>query len=160
MVTGARYIIGVGNADRGDDAVGRAVAGRLRDRVEAGVEILEDNGEVATLLAWLEQAQAAWCIDAAASGGMAGTIHRFDAHDAPLPQTLFSLSTHGFGLGEAVELARIMGTLPATCVIYAVEGTDFGAGRPLSEAVAGAVAEVAERLAAEVADHKRAQANA
>lgn len=149
-------IIGVGNPARGDDAVGRAVAARLRNRVNDHVEVLEEDGEVSALLARLEQAETVYLIDAAA-GGAPGTVHRFDAADGPLPQLLFSLSTHGFGLGEALELARALGTLPARCVIYAVEGERFEAGRPLSPAVGAAVTTVVDLILAELpvreADH-------
>jgi len=143
-------IIGVGNPARGDDAVGRAVAARLRERLDNDVEVLEHDGEVAALLARLEQAGTVYLVDACSGGGAPGSIRRFDAADGPLPQELFALSTHGFGPGEAVELARALGTLPARCVIYAVEGEDFEAGRQLSPAVAAAAAEVVERILAEL----------
>jgi len=43
MARARRLVIGIGHPDRGDDAVGRAVARRLRARAPEGVEIL---GEV------------------------------------------------------------------------------------------------------------------
>lgn len=150
-MTGARWVIGVGNPDRGDDALGRVVAGRLRGRVDHGFEVLEQDGEMAALLARLAEADAVILIDAAAAGAAPGTIHRFDAGDGPLPPSLSTLSTHGFGPAQAVELARAMGILPAACVVYAVEGADFGTGRPLSVAVAAAAEEVTQRVLAELA---------
>lgn len=59
--------------DRGDDAVGRAVAEHLRGRVGDAVDVVEHDGEVTALLEWLEEADAAILIDAAASGAEAGT---------------------------------------------------------------------------------------
>lgn len=143
-------IIGLGNPDRGDDTVGRVVAEQLRSRVNDDIEILEHNGEVTALLEWLENAEVVYLIDAAASCEKPGTIHRFDAHDGPLPRMVFDLSTHGFGLAEAVELARAMNSLPPTCVIYAIEGETFEAGRTLSVAAATAAREVADRVLAEL----------
>jgi len=151
----AARIIGVGNPRRGDDAVGRVVAVQLRSQVNDDIEVLEADGEAGTLLAWLEQTASVYLIDAAAGGGVPGSIRRFDAADGPLPQVLFPLSAHGFGPGEAVELARALGTLPACCVIYAVEGESFEAGQPLSPAVAAAVAKVAERILAELAKREQ-----
>lgn len=146
----ACLIVGVGNPDRGDDAVGRLIAASLRDRVPSGVAVREDNGEMTTLLEWLEGTEKAYLVDAAASGARAGTTHRFAAHEAPLPKTLLALSTHGFGVAEAIELARAMGTLPPVCVVFAVEGEDFEAGRPVSAVVAAAVDGVVERILAEI----------
>lgn len=150
-----RLVIGVGNPDRGDDGVGRVVAQSLRGRVGAGVEVLERDGEVTALLDCLERTDCAYLVDAAASGAEPGTIHRLEAHRAPLPQGLLSLSTHGFGPAEAVELARAMGSLPATCVVYAVEGAGFEAGQPLSAPVARAAGEVARRILAELDSHRQ-----
>jgi hydrogenase maturation protease len=77
-------------------------------------------------------------------------VQRFDAAAAPLPQGAFNLSTHGFGLSEAIELARALDQLPARCVVYAVEAGAVVAGEPLSPAVAAAVQEVAGRIRAEI----------
>jgi hydrogenase maturation protease len=149
-MTGARWVIGVGNPVRGDDALGRVVADRLRGKVDHGFKVLEQDGEMTALLARLTDADAVILIDAAAAGAAPGTIHRFDAGDGPLPPLLSALSTHGFGPLEAVELARAMGSLPPACIIYAVEGADFGNGRPLSPAVAAAAEEVTQRILAEL----------
>jgi len=152
MMAGLCYVIGVGNPARGDAAVGRAVAEHLRGRVGDDVDVVEHDGEVTALLEWLEEADTAILIDAAASGAAPGTIHRLNAHDGPLPRTLFALSTHGFGLAEAVELARAMESLPPACIVYAIEGANFEAGHPLSDAVVTAAREVTERVLGELTD--------
>lgn len=155
-----RIVIGIGNPDRGDDAAGRRVARLLRRMLPDDVEVAEHDGEATTLLAWLDGAAAAFMIDACASGVPAGTVHRFDVSAAPLPQAAFGLSTHGFGLAEAVELARALGQLPMHCIVYAIEGESFEVGAPLSLPVVAAVADVARRLGAEIvgnadAEHRR-----
>jgi len=150
-MTGRRVVITVGNPDRGDDAVGRVVSEQLRSRLPDDVEILQCDSDVTALLERLEEADAVFLIDAAATvETQPGTIHRFDALDGPLPGSLFPLSTHGFGLSDAVELARAMNYLPPACVIYAVEGATFETGRPLSQAVAVAAREVTEQILAEL----------
>jgi hydrogenase maturation protease len=60
------------------------------------------------------------------------------------------LSTHGFGLAEAIELARALGGLPPRCVVYAIEGSSFEEGAALSPPVVAAAAEVARRLCGEI----------
>ena len=45
-------------------------------------------------------------------------------------------------MGDAIELARALGTLPARVVVYAVDGESFAAGLGLSAPVEEAVGEV------------------
>ena len=108
-----------------------------RQALPDAIEVVEHDGEATSLLEWIGDADAAVLIDACASGAPAGTVHRFDAAAGPLPRDRFGLSTHGFGLAEAVELGRALGRLPPACVVYAIEGLSFEAGAPLSPAVAG-----------------------
>jgi len=145
-----RLVIGIGNPDRGDDGVGPAVARRLRARAPDGVELLETDGEASRLLELLAGADVAWLVDAAVSGAAAGTIRRLDPIAAPLPRSLFAVSSHGLGLAEAVELARALGSLPRRLVVYAIEGAGFAPGAPLTPAVAAAVIEAEERLLGEI----------
>ncbi|MGE0333992.1 MAG: hydrogenase maturation protease [Gammaproteobacteria bacterium] len=152
-----RIVLGIGNPDRGDDAAGRQVARLLRWRLPEDVEVAEHDGEATALLARIEGAAVAFLVDACASGAPAGTVHRFDVSAAPLPQAAFGLSTHGFGLAEAVELARALGQLPPRCVVYAIEGASFAGGAPLSPSVAAAVADVTRRLGAEIVGNAGAE---
>ncbi|MCF8706967.1 hydrogenase maturation protease [Rhizorhapis sp. SPR117] len=147
-----RIVLGIGNPDRGDDAVGRKVARLLRQMAPDDVEVAEHDGEATALLARLDGAAAAYLVDACQSGAPAGTVHRFDVSAAALPQSLFGLSTHGFGLAEAVELARALGQLPARCIVYAIEGECFDLGMPLSPATSAAVAKVVRCLGSEIID--------
>lgn len=143
-------VIGIGNPDRSDDGAGRAAARALRAIVPSSVAVHEHRGEAAQIVEWLGGAQAAYCIDAAQSGLAPGTVRRFDAAAAPLPAFMFGVSTHGFGLGEAIELARALGQLPPRCIVYGIEGRTFEAGAPLSPEVAKAAVSVAARTAEEI----------
>jgi hydrogenase maturation protease len=145
-----RIVLGIGNPDRGDDAAGRAVALMLRSASPDSVEIVEQDGEATSLLKHLDGAAAAFLVDACISGVPAGTVRRFDVGAGPLPQAAFGLSTHGFGLAEAIELARALGQLPPVCIVYAIEGSTFEAGAPLSPPVAAAVAVVVRQLRCEI----------
>ena len=141
-----RVVLGVGNALRGDDAVGIAVAQRLRGRVPGDVDVVECEQEPSRLLDAWGGADLALVVDACASGETPGTVHRFDVSDQSLPARVFRSSTHAFGVGEAVELARALDRLPCRVVVYGVEGGQFTPGAGLSPAVEAAV----ERLADEV----------
>jgi hydrogenase maturation protease len=152
-----QIVLGVGNPNRGDDAAGRWVARLLRGRLPDDVEVAEHDGEATSLLVRFGGVAAAFLVDACASGALAGTVRRFDVSAAPLPQAAFGLSTHGFGLAEAIELARALALLPTHCIVYAVEGESFEVGAQLSLPVSAAVADVARRLAAEIAGYGGAE---
>ncbi len=144
-------VIGVGNAYRGDDGAGVAVADLLRSRAAPALDVLVCELEPTRLLDAWEGADAAFVVDAVASGMPAGTVHRFDAA-TPLPRQIFgSASTHALGIAEAVELARALGRLPERTIVFGIEGTTFEAGGDMSPAVADAAREVADRIVEEVA---------
>ena len=137
-------VIGVGNPDRGDDGVGRVVARLLKSHMP----VIEHDGEATALVDMLRSARRTWLIDAAQSDSPPGTIHRIDCtKDIPLLRS--TVSSHGFGLAEAIGLARALGTMPPHCMIYAIEGTCFTLGTPMSPPVTGAAREVARRILAE-----------
>jgi len=146
-----RLVLGLGNPARGDDAVGRVVAQALRLRVPPDVRVVESDGEATAVLTALEQADAAWLVDAARSGAAPGTIHRIDcAAGVALPHG-GAVSSHGFGVAEAIALARSLGMLPERCTVYAIEGADFAPGAKLSPAAEAAVATVVARLLSDLA---------
>jgi hydrogenase maturation protease len=144
-------VTGIGNPDRGDDGLGRAVARRLRARVPSSVRILERSGDMLALIEDWRGFSSVIVVDAVAPAGEPGRIHRFELTDHPLPIAFAPRSTHAFGVAETVELARSLGRLPSYFVAYLVEGERFETGAPLSPAVAEAVDEVAERIIAELA---------
>ena len=152
MRTRARIaLVGVGNEFRRDDGVGWAVVTRVRERaagrpLPSGTVIATCDGDPARLIGLWEGTDLAVVVDAAhAHPGSPGRIHRIelDAGRLDRPRTT---SSHGLGLGEAVELARVLGRLPKRLVVYAVEGADSSLGTGLSPAVAAVV----ESLAASV----------
>jgi hydrogenase maturation protease len=138
-------MIGVGNAYRGDDAVGLAVAERVRARA-AELDVLVCEQEPLQLLDAWEQADLALLVDAVSSGAEPGTVHRLDATAEAIPARIFRGSTHAFGVAEVVELGRALGRLPRRLLVYGVEGRAFAAGDELTPAVA----EVVEPLVAEL----------
>jgi len=147
----AARIIGIGHLDRGDDALGRVAAARLKDSVPPGIEVLETDGEAGKLLDLFQGADTVIVIDACVSGAKPGTVQRIDAGVTHMPRWLGSASSHAIGLAESVELARVLGQLPQRLIIYAVEGASFALGAPISGPVAAALdtlpAQIGEDLA-------------
>lgn len=151
-MSGRALVIGLGNPDRGDDAVGLHVARLVAALDLPDVVVEEALGDTLELLdRWAGPASVVLA-DAAAPIATPGRIHRLDPLAGPLPRDLALGSTHAFGLAEAVELARTLGLLPRRMTIYAIEASCFDPGAALSPAVAAAVAAVAARIAAELAE--------
>jgi hydrogenase maturation protease len=150
-----RVVIGVGNPDRGDDGVGRAVVQRLRERVPDDVTLLELGGEATSLLVAIEGSALAILVDAAVSRGPPGTIMRLDAHAGPVPEAPGGFSSHGLGVAQAIELARALAALPPRCLVFAITAQAFEPGAALSPAVAAAVDPAAELVLDELTAHQR-----
>jgi hydrogenase maturation protease len=145
-------ILGTGNALRGDDAAGLYAARRLRGRVPASVVVMERESDLAAALDVWKDHDAVVVIDAMRSGRRPGTIVRLLAHERPLPAAFARSSTHAFGLAEVVELGRAMRALPASVIVYGIEGKSFALGEGLSSEVEPAIGEVAERVLREMSD--------
>ena len=143
-------VIGVGNAYRGDDGAGIAVARKLAERKLPGVRVVEMNGEGTSLVEAWKDAPSVLLVDAVSSGAVPGTIHQFVPQSGPLPTRLEHRSSHSFGVAEAVEVARALGRLPPRLVIYGIEGSLFNDGQGLSPEVERAVGKVVGRLVSEI----------
>lgn len=138
-------MIGIGNELRGDDAAGLQVARRLRAG-EPGVAVREHAGEAVDLLEMWRGADAVVLVDAVRSGAPPGTVHRIDASAEPIPAALSRTSSHAISAAEAIELGRALGRLPATVVVYGIEGCQYLAGAALSESIAPAIDAVANAV--------------
>ncbi|MFE6281923.1 hydrogenase maturation protease [Streptomyces sp. NPDC057877] len=144
MSVGRIVVIGIGNEFRHDDGVGWAVTARLAERAPGGTlppgTVLENcDGDPARLLGLWENAALAVVVDAAdAEPPHPGRVHRLTLDDVHPPRTS-TASSHGLGLGEAVELSRALDRLPRRLVVYAVEGADRSMGRGLSAQVEAGV---------------------
>jgi len=143
-------VIGVGNPDRGDDGLGRAVARRLKQAGSRGATILESDGAADRLIEAFRGAERVILVDAAQGVGAPGSVVRLEAHGAALPAGLRPGSSHALGVAEAIELARALGELPPCVVVYAVEGSHFAPGPGLSAEVQHALDAVVERVLGEL----------
>ncbi len=148
-------IIGVGNAYRGDDAVGLFAARQMQVRARSprpwpNVSVVEASGEGAALIEMWQDADTVILMDAVQSGAPAGTIHRFDARAESLPVHFFHYSTHAFSVAEAIELARVLDQLPPRLIVYGIEGKEFGDGVKLSDEVIYAAQTVVADVARDI----------
>lgn len=140
----------LGNADRGDDALGAVVAQELRGRLPAGVALVVRSGDMLCLIEDFAGCEALICVDAAAPMGTPGSIHRLDLSTGePVPSVSLT-SSHALNLIDAIRLARVLRSAPQHIIVYAVEGVQFDIAAPMSAAVTAAAGEVARRVLAEV----------
>jgi len=141
-------VVGLGNRLRRDDAAGLEVARRLRRLLPASASVLEWGVPIPGLLEHWAGEDSVIIVDAMKSGGRPGTLRRFDATADPLPIEALHFSSHGLGLAETVALARTLGRLPDSLVVWGIEGASFEPGENLHPEVEKAVERVVRRLAA------------
>jgi hydrogenase maturation protease len=146
---GRTVVIGVGNPYRCDDGVGPAVVGLLRPNAPAGVELTSTLGDTTKLIDLWDGADLVIVVDAMrAATPRIGTIHHVTVGDLPVAND--PVSSHGLQLGEAIELARVLGRLPRRLELFAVEIGEPGHGTELSPAILQSAQRLARQIAAEV----------
>jgi hydrogenase maturation protease len=144
-------VIGIGNAESGDDGVGLAVAERVSGLGLSKVDVAKHCGDACALMEAWEGYGNVILVDATRSGAMAGTVRSFDPRAMPPTGCAFGMSTHGFGVAWTLEFARALNRLPARCRVFAVEGERFDQRTGLSPAVKSALDEVLEQITAQIA---------
>ena len=132
-------VIGLGSADRGDDAAGLEAARILARVAPPGTAVRALPGRETTLLDVWKEAPLVIVIDAVISGAAPGTVHVVDASKDRLRLGTPPGSSHAFGLAEVIELGRALGQLPERLVIVGIEAADCGAGAPVSAPVRAGV---------------------
>lgn len=160
MTPGPRaLVVGLGSPDRGDDALGALVAAGVAQALPAAatgsitVVAHEDPTNLIDLLepvASTGRPEVLVVVDAVRGPGVAGTLVSLEVGpgaDEVIPRRNLDpgpAGTHGFGLAGAIELARVLGRLPARVVVIGVLASGFEPGAavsgPVADAVPGAVA--------------------
>ena len=125
-------IVALGNQDRGDDGAALLVARRFG--TSAAVVLAGRPGP--GLLELLPPDQNCVLLDVTSSGAPPGTLHQFSLdslNPASLPDA--RMSTHGFGPGEALALARSLGRQLPRGYFIGIEGEGYDLGTGLSPVV-------------------------
>ena len=140
----ARIVIGVGNDLRGDDAAGWETVRRLVP--STSLVLREHGGDAPGLVSLWGPDDDVVVVDAVVSSDPSGTIVEIDALAAPLPADVSWATTHGAGVAEGIELARVLGQLPKSLVLIGISAREFELGAPMAPEVERAVGEVVRRL--------------
>ena len=140
-------ILGIGSPS-GDDQAGWLAVEALQDiGVEAHLDKLDRPG--ANLVSLLEHTERVILIDAMQSGGAPGRIIRFDEQDWSRYRQ--GLSSHGFGVLDALSLAQALGCLPRRLELFGIEIASANPGETPGTAVRAAARQLAATIAAGLA---------
>ena len=144
-------VIGLGNRMRSDDVAGVEAVGHIKKLNLPGVSVFSEVSDSAALIELWNEAEIVYIVDAVSSGREAGCIVRYDALNDTIPEEIFTgLSSHSFGLGATIQLARELNRLPRKLVVYGIEGKDFSAGGELSPEVTRAALNTSQRIVKEI----------
>ncbi len=140
----ARIVIGVGNDLRGDDAAGPETVRRLAPSTSLIPH--EHGGDGPGLVGLWGAHDDVVVVDAVVSCDPPGTIVEIDALAAPLPADVTWATTHGTGVAEGIQLARVLGLLPRSLALIGISAKRFDLGAPMTPEVEAAVEAVARKL--------------
>jgi hydrogenase maturation protease len=135
-------VICLGNPHAGDDGAALRAADWL-----AGASVIRAGRPGAGLLDLLDGDAPVVLADVTRSGSVPGTIHRYsicDLIDVAAAQPTWS--SHGFGPGEALGLARALGRRLPPGEFVGIEGCSFAPGDELSPAVRDALPALVEAI--------------
>ena len=140
-------ILGIGSPSGDDQAGWLAVEALLDIGVKASLDKLDRPG--ANLISLLEHAERVILVDAMQSGGSPGRIIHFDEQDWSRYRQ--GLSSHGFGVLDALSLAQALGCLPPRLELYGIEIASANPGETPGTAVRAAARQLAATIAAGLA---------
>ena len=132
-------VLGIGSPFAGDDLGWRLAealerVGLLRSFSTGMVHINLCDRPGCLLLPAMRGAHLAILLDAMRSGAQPGTVRRLDMLE--LDESTGLLSSHGFGVAEALALGRVLGDLPPRVLIYGIETGQAPSLPPLGDLVA------------------------
>lgn len=116
--TDSQTIVGIGSP-HGPDQAGWIVVNRLRQRghLQQNIQILATPIEI---LDHIKNCDSLVIVDACQSGATPGTVFRLQWPDSRI-MTHRSCSSHGWSVGESLQLAEQLGRLPSSVVLYGLE---------------------------------------
>ena len=127
-------VVGIGNPDRGDDAIGLAVAERLTE----DATVMLSGGDPASLIDAWEGWSWVIIVDAVTSTDAPGTVTIRELIDSP-DQGVGVHSSHSLGPLEAIAIGEALGVLPGRVTLVGIEADEFGVDMEMSSAVLAAV---------------------
>lgn len=135
-------IIGIGNALRGDDAIGpHIIELLLQDTSETAFQAIDVGADAFSMLEHLIGQEPLLIIDCAKMGGAPGDIRLFDVNEANIAQAAKMVSLHGFGFGDVYQMAKNIGPV-VSCKIIGVEPKEVAFDTEISAEVKKSIPEI------------------
>jgi hydrogenase maturation protease len=152
-------IIGMGNAEMGDDGIGVLLVERLRDELESGawtpvpsrrIELSAPGRDAVLAGACLMEASAALLVDAADMKMEAGEFRVFSPENAALDGRAEAACTaHTLPLGHVLEMLRNLGAVPRIRLM-GVQPAEIRRGSAVSSRLRERIPEMLDRIKEEV----------
>ncbi|MHB1188401.1 hydrogenase maturation protease [Thiobacillus sp.] len=144
------HILGIGSPSGDDQAGWMVIDALLASDVQHGVGVVIDKLDRpgANLISLFEGADWVILIDAMQSSGQPGAIRRFDQQDWPAYSG--GLSSHGFGVLDALTLARALGSLPSRLDLHGIEIGSANPGEQAGDDIEAAAQQLARCIAADL----------
>jgi hydrogenase maturation protease len=134
-------VVGCGNPTAGDDVAGVEVARRLSQQVYRGCQFAIVPHAGPGVLDLFASVDAVLFVDAVVTDSPPGTIHLVPFPSREIePRRIGSLSSHGWGLAETLDLARALNRPVPRLMLLGVEAETASEGAIPTQAVEEAVA--------------------
>ncbi len=147
-------IIGLGNALRGDDAIGPEIIEILEAMGENDAwQLIDAGADAFTVLEHLLGDTPVLLIDCADMKIAPGGVKMFTVEEASLAEISKHVSLHGFGFAEVYRMARQLGQC-APCKIIGVQPREVAFDRELSLEVKKAIPEILNLINREAMIHE------
>lgn len=151
-----KIVIGVGSEFRGDDALGIRIVEILKnENLSKNIIFSIQSGEGTRLMSsWSNEDEVIIvdCVNGDNNQETVGKIVTFNACEKVLESEKFRCSTHAFGVREAIEMNRTLGTLPKKLMLYGIYGKNFKMGSSMSHEVESSMKELIEKIKIELGE--------
>jgi hydrogenase maturation protease len=153
-VTPYTLILGIGNEWASDDGVGPEVVRRVQKWWEAhGSKASSEVGfrimarPDLSLLDLMAETDHLIIVDAVVSDALPGALHRQPwKAEALASRGVERASSHGFGVGELLQMAASLGKLPDEVELWGIEIASTEPGQGLSPQVTAAIPDIINKL--------------
>jgi hydrogenase maturation protease len=144
-------VLGVGNILLRDDGFGVHIIRYLGDKVDLREVSLIDAGTAPDIFSMIgENIEKLIIVDAADGRDQPGTIYRLGRDDIESMKGS-PVSLHEIGLGENLQILKLMNPKLKNIVLIGVQVADINPGVELSKTLAGAMSEVTRLILDEIA---------
>ncbi|MCK4796475.1 MAG: hydrogenase maturation protease [Spirochaetes bacterium] len=135
-------ILGIGNPIRKDDGIGPAIITHLQNSREYNhVDFLDGGTDGLSLIEYIKDYKKVIIIDAVDMGASPGDIRLFSPDEVKLNIITESLSTHGFGLAEVIDLIKKLG-IKVDLKIIGIQPKDISLGQGLNKEISAKIGEI------------------